>query len=289
MASTAQRFSSNAQTQAATVEEITSSIEEVTASGENVHGMARTQMELTEKVRLEMEQLHNIVTRAGENMKLALEIRDMLNREVEKTGAEIDGTRGVILEATSKFREMQDTVNIIEAISEQINLLSLNAAIEAARAGEHGRGFAVVADEIGKLADNTQSNLKAINSMFDASNSRIARVVDQLEVFIASLKRMIEFIEEFSVKIDGVVSLTNQDLTLNKTARLSLEDVLAEAHHILNATSEQKIALEEVAKSVAVINDTTQEMAAGSEELSGTSMENAEMAQGLMSLSEASL
>jgi methyl-accepting chemotaxis protein len=287
MASTASTFSSNAQTQAATVEEITSTVEEITAGGEGVYDMARNQVDLAEKVRLEMEQLYSIVSKAGENMKEALEIRDRLNGEVAKTGIEIDGTRKVILEATSKFKDVQDTVNIIESISDQINLLSLNAAIEAARAGEHGRGFAVVADEIGKLADSTSSNLKSINSMFEASNQQIGKAAGQLEVFITSLNRMIDYIAQFSARIDGVVTLAKQDLDLNEAARRSLQDVLAAANNILSATNEQKTALEEVAKSVSIINNTTQETASGSEELSGNSSEIALMAQSLMSLSEA--
>mgnify|MGYP001194578664 CR=1 FL=1 len=287
MASTASSFASNSQTQAATVEEITSAVEEVTASGESVYAMARTQAELTEKVRIEMEELHGIVSRVGDNIREAIEIRNRLNEEVARTGSEIDGTRQVMLDATSKFKDVRDTVQIIENISDQINLLSLNAAIEAARAGEHGRGFAVVADEIGKLADSTSDNLKLINAMFAESNQRIGRAAGQMESFIASLNRMIEFIEEFGSRIDGVVTLARRDLELNQAARRSLEDVLSESGNIVNATNEQKTALEEVARSVTVINQTTQEMASGSEELSGNSSEIATMAQNLMGLSEA--
>jgi methyl-accepting chemotaxis protein len=285
MSSTASSFSNNAQTQAATVEEITATVEEITASGESILTMSQKQHELTEKVRMEMEELYRIVSDTEKNMKEALEIRNSLNNEVKKTSSEIDGTRRVILEATSKFKDVQDTVKIIEDISDQINLLSLNAAIEAARAGDHGRGFAVVADEIGKLADNTSANLKSINSMFNASNDQIGKAAGQLELFISSLNKMIKFLEEFSKRIDGVVTLSKQDMELNKAARHSLQDVLSEANNILNATNEQKIALDEVSKSILVINETTQEMASGSEELSGSSMEIANSAQNLMSLS----
>lgn len=287
IAATASSFASNSQTQAATVEEITSAVEEVSASGESVHAMARTQAELAEKVRIEMEELHGIVSRVGDNIREAIQIRDRLNEEVARTGSEIDGTRQVMLDATSKFKDVRDTVQIIENISDQINLLSLNAAIEAARAGEHGRGFAVVADEIGKLADSTSDNLKLINAMFAESNQRIGRAAGQMESFIASLNRMIEFIQEFGSRIDGVVALARRDLELNQAARRSLEDVLSEAGNIVNATNEQKTALEEVARSVSVINNTTQEMASGSEDLSGNSSEIATMAQNLMGLSEA--
>ncbi len=101
--------------------------------------------------------------------------------DIESLAMEMDNATSAINGLKLESEKIGGVLDVIKGISEQTNLLALNAAIEAARAGEQGRGFAVVADEVRALATRTQHSTEEIEEMIDHLQTGAARAVEVME------------------------------------------------------------------------------------------------------------
>lgn len=105
---------------------------------------------------------------------------DKSQQSIETLANEVSSASNIIAELNQHAQKINSILSTISDISDQTNLLALNAAIEAARAGEHGRGFAVVADEVRMLSSRTNESTKEIEEMISALGEATERAVDSM-------------------------------------------------------------------------------------------------------------
>ncbi len=256
-------------TQAKSVEGITGQVEEMTASVQSVE-------KLTSERRENAQELIDYVGEGGEK---------------------VDRTNEVIKEISKDVHQMLSIIEIINNVSKQTNLLSMNAAIESAHAGEAGRGFSVVAEEIRKLAESTSENVHVIGETLhrvtdnielaskasDESAGAFQTIIDEVNEFVQTLddiKTNIGDLSAGSVKIlDSTSRVSGLSSSLNGDARYikeqadsvegamrNLEDVSSE---IVNGYREINIGTKEVLNNFHDIAQVTSENSEQIEEVFG--------------------
>ena len=152
------------------------------------------------------------------------------------------------------IHNMNEVIGMINAISAQTNLLSLNASIEAARAGEAGRGFAVVADEIRSLADETKN-------LTDNMGKFVVEVEQAAQASSESVEGAISSLEEVNTRIKDVWGLNEENQKHIAEITDSISNLAAVSEEISSSMNEIEARASEIERSCGILKEDTQGLA----------------------------
>lgn len=273
MTNSSGNLASVAQDQAASIEETSAAMEQIKATIDSVSETARSQAVKARESSSLMEFLSDSINAINKNAQIASQMADDTHKYAMDGEQVLGQTVSGMKEINESSGKIKDIVTIINDISDQINLLSLNASIEAARAGDHGKGFAVVAEEIAKLAEQTAGSTGEINKLIQESNARVSdgsalvsKTAESLRLIIGNVKKTASLMEQ----------IAKSSIELNETSVKSAEnskEVNRMSEEISIMMEEQSISSNEIIKAIDRINNVTQSVASGSEELAASSEE----------------
>jgi methyl-accepting chemotaxis protein len=139
----------------------------------------------------------------------------------------------------------------------------------------------VVADEIGKLAEQSGENTKAVSTIVRKTNSSMANSYESLNTGIVSIEEIFRGLADFNSRVNKVSEMTLNSLTINDKLQKDTFHFQKRSEELLSSLDEQKITIGEVSSSVESINDSAQSFSASSEELSSISQSIASSASDL--------
>jgi twitching motility protein PilJ len=185
-------------------------------------------------------------------------VRDSING-MEHIREQIQETSKRIKRLGESSLEISEIVELINDLTDQTNILALNAAIQAAMAGDAGRGFAVVADEVQRLAERSTDATKQIEALVKTIQSDTSEAIASME---RSTTEVVNGTKLAQAAGETLVEIENVSKELNEMS-----------HNISVAASQQSSAANNISETMNVIQDLTTQTAAGTNETS-TSISN---------------
>ncbi|BAX54198.1 Methyl-accepting chemotaxis protein PctC [Photobacterium damselae subsp. piscicida] len=245
VAEQAQTTLDNSQSQRYRTIQVVTAINEMGATVNEIAGNAAQAADATHLAETEAQSGQQVVGQARETIS-------QLSHDVAQVSE-------VIESLTHNTQAIGSILDVIRGISEQTNLLALNAAIEAARAGEQGRGFAVVADEVRSLASRTAASTDEIQTMINRLQQEASNAVAAIEQSRLLSSNGVSASDEASSALISIAERITLIADMNT--------------QVATATEEQSTVVNDINCNIEEINETTQRTATTAEDLAQASLE----------------
>jgi methyl-accepting chemotaxis protein len=256
-----------------TTSQLASTADQTSTASSQSNKSLKEQYANIEQVSLAMEQTNQSIEEVATNARVVADLSRSAEEtsssanenlqatviQMQKLGAAIDNSETAIKRVEGNAQDISRVLEVIQTVTEQTNLLALNAAIEAARAGEHGRGFAVVADEVRQLAKKTQDSTADIEGMINNLQSGTYQAVEEMHHSIEATKL--------------TINTANDSATLLKESVQQINQIAQSAELIATAAHQQTMTTEEIKHNIESIKQAAIDNAAGAAQVSSASSE----------------
>lgn len=171
---------------------------------------------------------------------------------IESLAGDLQTSMAAMQELNAHTEAIGSVVEAIQGISEQTNLLALNAAIEAARAGEQGRGFAVVADEVRTLAKRTQDSTLEIQQTIQSLQTGSREAAGQMDKGTQQAEKTVDMARQAGEALNAIMASVDQINAMNA--------------QIATAAEEQSSVTDEISENITNISGISDQTATGAEQ-----------------------
>jgi len=230
----------------AAINEMAVSIEQVSANASESATVAEKSVDIAKK--------------GGEVVRNTITGMDTIREQIQETSKRIK-------RLGESSQEIGDIVSLINDISDQTNILALNAAIQASMAGEAGRGFAVVADEVQRLAERSGNATKQIEALVKTSQTDTNEAVISMEASTAEVVHGARLAQDAGVALEEIERVSK-----------SLADLI---QNISNAARQQAASAGHVSNTMNVIQEITNQTSEGTQNTANSIGKLAELADEL--------